>query len=66
MRCVDAVAALVGGRKVLCKKLGLAKPTVSKWFVQKHINPRYVLMLVNLGEGKFTAEEFLGKFDYVD
>lgn len=66
MRCVEAIAVMVGGRRQLAKKLGLSKPTIAHWFVRNEINAKYALSLVTLSEGKFSLEEILGKYDEVD
>lgn len=66
LRCVNAIAELHGGRVNLARKLGMAKGSINNWFFQKRVSTRYVMKLVQLGEGKFSAEELLGKFDHVD
>ena len=66
MRCFNAVVELVGSRKKLAGILGLSPRTIHDWAYRGEINPKYVIDLVRLSEGKFSAEELLGKFDSVD
>lgn len=66
IRCMDAISGLVGGRRKLAEKLGLKLVTLDHWVSKRRINPNYVMPIVMLSEGKFSAEELLGKFDSVD
>ena len=63
IRCLQALEGYCGGRANLADKMGITTQTISQWKVRNLIARKYVLDLVDLGDGKFTAEEFLGKFD---
>lgn len=66
MRCFNAIVELSGGRRELAKKMGLTLRTVNEWAYRKKVPTNHLLKLVKLGQGKFSAEELLGKFDSVD
>ena len=66
VRCFNAICEMVGGRENMAKELGVRKQTLANWAYERRISHRFLLKLVKLGEGKFSAEELLGKFDNVD
>lgn len=66
MRCLDSISALVGGRDVLAELLGVKKITIAHWLYRGRVSSRHILGVVKAGQGKFTADELLGKFDGVE
>ena len=66
MRCLLGIIELVGGRQKLADIIGISKAAIDRWFRINDIPKTYMLDLLRLGEGKYTAEELLGKYDSTD
>lgn len=63
IRALCAIESFVGSRKDLAKALGCSKAAIDQWIMKNKISERFVLKLVKLGGGKFSAEELLGVND---
>jgi hypothetical protein len=63
IRCLLAIIQMNGGRQNLADKLGLGLHTIHKWVREGKVSKQKLLELTQLGEGKFSAEELIGKFD---
>ena len=63
MLSLKAIIAYNGGLDTFCDKLGLKKGTVYRWQRERKISAAYILPILKISDGKFTAEELLGGHD---
>lgn len=63
VRCLKAIAVLVGGRDQLGNLLGVSHFTINGWIRTKQV-PRNMLMpLVRISGNKFSVDELVGAHD---
>ena len=59
IRCLRAIEAFVGGRRILADELNINVATISRWITEDHITARHILNLVKLSDGHYSEKELL-------
>jgi len=63
IRCLRSICAYQGGREQTAKILGVTKQAIDRWMREGCIPQRHILSLVDMSNGRFSADELLGAHD---